>query len=581
MRSRMRKRLSLPDRLFRYLERRSLTERIIIGIVAAAFIFSGIAALLQINDAHLTEVPKRGGELHIGVVGAPRFVNPVLAITRADHDLVELTYAGLMKINAQGNLVNDLAKNITVSDDGLTYNIELNTNRFFHDGTPITADDVAYTIDLIQNPELKSPLRGNWSGVKVEVVNEHELNLVLDTAYTPFKENLTVGILPKHLWEELRTEELPFSEYNTDPVGSGPYQVTDIERSENGLIDTYHLTPAGDTDAYITDIEFKFFPTEDALLTALKDGVVDSTASLSYENIKKLDTGTFSTVEYPLPRTFTLFLNQNRSEALRETKVREALSSSIDREALIATVLDGYGYSTTSPIPPGFSKLESESTSTEPTEQTEDERVENARTLIAASGWTQNDTGNWEKVVDGATTTLSIKIATNNTQLFTDTANFLKDTWSKIGIEVEINQYDQADLVQSFIRPRDYQTLLFGTDVGRSLDLYPFWHSSQREDPGLNVAMYTNITTDSLLKTLRTSRDEEEIQKTLADIKAEITSETPAVFLYSPALVHVYRNDIHVEPIERLADASDRLSNIENWYVVKDRLWPIFTKDSE
>ncbi|MEZ4199988.1 MAG: ABC transporter substrate-binding protein [Candidatus Paceibacterota bacterium] len=156
-------------------------------------------------------VPHSGGTLVEGVVGTPRFINPVLAIGRADHDLVALTYSGLMKLDTDGNLVPDLAKDITVSEDGTVYNITLNEDRYFHDGTPLTAADVLFTIGLIQDPELKSPLRGNWAGVVVEELGEYELNLILEDAYAPFLENLTVGILPKHIWSGLSTEEMPLA----------------------------------------------------------------------------------------------------------------------------------------------------------------------------------------------------------------------------------------------------------------------------------------------------------------------------------------------------------------------------------
>jgi len=576
MKSSHKRRFSLPERLFRYLDNRSLVEKLLLGVITSVFLVSGTISILQVNNENLVEVPKEGGSLRIGVIGAPRFINPVLAITKADHDLVELTYSGLMKLNKDGELENDVAKSITISDDGLTYNVILKENELFHDGIPVSAQDFAYTIKLIQNPELKSPLRGNWSGVEIQVVSKDELNIILETAYTPFVENLTVGVLPAHIWSELRTEELPFSQYNTEPIGTGAYEVMEVKRNENGLIDTYSLSPAGKIATYIKDIEFYFFQNEEELIAELEAGNIDSTASLSYANLSDLSDDSYNIIEYPLPRTFTLFLNQNRSEAIRSEAVREALSIAIDRDELVDEVLGGYGYSTVSPIPPGFFEIESDSSAKD--EDTEiSDRFAAATELLVEAGWKKTIAGTWEKSIDSATTTLELTISTSNTDLFKRTAEKLASAWQELGVIINVELYEQVDLVQSVIRPRDYQALLFGNDVGRSLDLYPFWHSSQREDPGLNVAIYANITTDALLEKLRTSQDSVANQETIAKIENEIVKETPAIFLFTPSLIHISRKNIHVEPVARLSKTSDRLSDLNEWYVVRDRLWPIFT----
>ncbi|MEX0931112.1 MAG: ABC transporter substrate-binding protein, partial [Candidatus Paceibacterota bacterium] len=240
------KRRPLFDLLFSYLDERLPSDRMIIYALLIIFVSASSTGLLSLNKAHSTVVPSAGGVLVEGIIGSPRFVNPVLAITRTDSDLVALTYSGLLKLDENGTLVPDLAESMTVSDDGLVYNIVLRDDVQFHNGTPIRSDDVAYTIKLIQDSELKSPLRGNWSGVTVEVINERELNFILENAYSPFRENLTVGIMPKNIWDSLSNEELPFSQHNTEPIGSGPYTLTDVTRDDAGLINGYELRAFSD-----------------------------------------------------------------------------------------------------------------------------------------------------------------------------------------------------------------------------------------------------------------------------------------------------------------------------------------------
>jgi len=242
-------------------------------------------------------------------------------------------------------------------------------------------------------------------------------------------------------------------------------------------------------------------------------GKIDSIVGISETRLSDLalDKHTHTIERMPLPRTFAVFFNQNKSPALRDVAVRKALNITIDREALIEAALGGYGLELISPIPTGFGvdMPQNQSTSTE-------DQFEAARTILKASGWKLNEeTGVWEKETDDILTPLTFSISTANNSVFEKTAEFLRTEWEKLGASVTIKQFEQSDLTQAIIRPRDYEALLFGTVVGRPLDFYSFWHSSQRNDPGLNVALYANITTDSILSEARTNPNVEEKEKTI------------------------------------------------------------------
>src|SRR3990167_8704523 len=177
------------DGLFGLIERRKPSDRLLLRSLFFLTIFSGIFFLYSMNQENSNPTPARGGILTEGIVGIPRFINPALAITRADQDTVALVYSGLMKIDVEGTLVPDIAESITLSEDGKTYTIVVRKDRTFHDGTPLTARDVVYTYSLVQDGDLKSPLRGNWSDVTITEVNEYELTVNLAEAYSPFIEN--------------------------------------------------------------------------------------------------------------------------------------------------------------------------------------------------------------------------------------------------------------------------------------------------------------------------------------------------------------------------------------------------------
>lgn len=562
------------DRWFSYLDRLRPSDRLVFGLLFVTFVTSALFCLLSLNRASLVNVSVPGGELIEGSIGSPRFINPVLAITRADHDLVALTYSGLLRLDPDGRLANDLAESVTVSDDGRVYNIILRQDRSWHDGVPVTAEDVAYTIGLIQDPDLKSPLRGNWSGVTVELIGRHEINFVLENPYSPFMENLTVGIMPKHIWSGLSDEELPFSQHNIEPIGSGAYEVSEVKRNPAGLVSEYNLkvSPNYPEDANIEKITIRFYQNEEAILMALKEREINATAALSERWLDSLDRDDFNFISEPLPRVFSVFYNQNKNPALREKAVREALSTVIDREALVKEAIAGYGRATNSPLPPGWTDFEPAVS----TYQSEEERQSAGRQILESAGWRKNDRGVFTKTVDGSETPLSITIRSANGQLFETVSGHLARAWQQLGVDVSIELYEQSDLVQTVIRPRDYQALLFGADIGRSLDFYPFWHSSGREDPGLNVSLYANITVDKLVTDMRTATSSQERDRQIGQFVQELSREYPATFLFTPSFEYVVAKNIKTTAMKRIQRTSERFSNVMLWNMNESGVWPIF-----
>lgn len=576
----LRKQNSVGNGAFwRYLYSLKSSDRFLLTIVLLAVLVSLLWSLIAFDTRMSVSVPAEDGLLTEGIIGTPRFVNPVLAVTRADQDLDALIYAGLMRLDGDGSVVPDVAESVTISDDGLVYNIILRSDVLFHDGVPLTADDVAFTIARIQNPLLASPLRASWENVTVEVIARNELNFILEEPYAPFVENLTVGILPEHIWKDASDEEFPFSQHNSEPIGAGPYEIRNVLRDSSGIPETYILqahTEYHRSPAKIQTIVLNFYTNEALLIEAFKTNEITSVAGLSPEGIAQLELGEdgHTLITTPLPRTFAVFFNQNRSTALRDEAARKALDAAIDREALIDSVLGGYGEMLHSPIPPGFgitTELEEES---EPP-------LDAARTLLREGGWElSEETRIWEKEIDEEVVPLALSIATANSSIFENTAEHLRERWQQLGANVTVRLFDQSDLTQAIIRPRDYEALLFGTAVGRALDFYSFWHSSQRNDPGLNVALYANITTDSILEKARTSSDTSERSETFLRFADEIKEETPAVFLYSPEFTYILPTRVTGTSFVGLSEPYERFAGVSDWYVETESVWPIFTHNN-
>ena len=213
----------------------SPAERVAFFIAAIVFLASVVWLLIQINDVFLVDIPAHGGSFSEALVGTPRFANPLLAMSESDQDISSLVYSGLMREMPDGSIIPDLASSYSVSTDTLTYTFNIKPNATFQDGTPVTADDIAFTILKAQDPTLKSPQFADWNGVTVTVINEKEISFTLKQPYAFFIYDTTLGILPKHIWQNVSDDNFAFSDYNTMPIGSGPYEVTSISRDSSGV----------------------------------------------------------------------------------------------------------------------------------------------------------------------------------------------------------------------------------------------------------------------------------------------------------------------------------------------------------
>lgn len=546
----------------------SPTEKALFYIFTLIFIFGGLSLAWRLNTYFMTEIPARGGTIQEGVIGIARFVNPILAQTDVDRDLTSLVYAGLMR-NVNGDLVPDIAESYTVSDDGLTYSFILKENAFFHDGVRITADDVAFTIEKAQDNTIKSPRRALWNDVTTEVVNSREIKFNLKHPFSPFIYNTTLGILPKHLWKDVTSESFVFSELNSLPIGAGPYYISSIEHDDRGLPTKYILKSHKKYTLgrpFITTMEFSFFPNEASLLEAYYEGIITSLHSVSATEATKVNSSHSNILHTFLPRTFAVFFNQSQNPALSNEEVREALNLLTDRDAIIKDVLKGYGIKSNGPLPIH-----------ENTESAVD--IEKAKALLTKAGWTLNSNGIFEKKTKTSTTPLAFSLTTANASELKQAAELIKQQWEKIGASVTLKIYENGDLQQNIIRPRKYDALLFGEIVGHDLDLYAYWHSSQRNDPGLNIVLYANSKVDKLIDEMRATEDSIDRLNKAKEAETLITNDTPAVFLYSPDLIYITSKDTYIPSLSNITTPTDRFGNIMKWYINTDHVWNIFVKN--
>ena len=361
-------------------------------------------------------------------------------------------------------------------------------------------------------------------------------------------------------------------------MGSGPYKVEKIKRNASGIPLSFALSAfkeyAQDMP-YIKRIIVYFYQSEKDLLAALASGEIESVNTVTPQAAKDLEAQWLRIERTPLPRVFGVFFNQNQAPLLAEKAVRQALELATDKKKIFDAVLSGYGVPIDGPIPPLILEQSiEEATSTSV-------RLAQANALLDKAKWVKNTATGIRERTKGKgkdAQTLSFSLATGDIPELRESAELLKEMWKSIGVDVRVQIFESGDLNQNIIRPRKFDSLLFGEIIGRDLDLFAFWHSSQRNDPGLNIAMYTNSKVDKLLEEARKTTDEERRVENYQSAIATIRADAPAVFLYSPEFIYVLPKHVKGFTLNRTTIPSERFLDVEHWYINTEKVWDIFAK---
>jgi peptide/nickel transport system substrate-binding protein len=510
-------------------------------------------------------IAKNGGEYVEGAVGQPLYVNPLLSQTsEADSDLTQLVYSGLFKYNNEGDAIPDLAENYSISDDQREYVVKLRKNVTWQDGKPFTAEDVFFTFNILQDPAYKSPLRQSWQGVEVKVMDDYAVSFSLKNPYMGFLENLTVGILPKHVWENIAPEKFALADYNLHPIGSGPFMFSDFQKDSQGSILTYHLKAFKDYYAgnpHISKFTFNFYPDEEALIAGYNKKEVMGMSSISPEKVGSIKNIKSTNVhELILPRYFAVFFNQTKSVALADDNVRAALNLSVDRKEIIEKVLHGKGIAISSPLLPQM-KIEDQQAGI-------NQNIQQANKILDDAGWKKED-NEFRKKGNAA---LEFELVTTDWPELSQTVELLATQWRKVGAKVNVKILTVSDFQQNYIRTREYDSLLFGQAITFNPDLYSFWHSSQKRDPGLNLSLFDNNEADGLLESVRQESDENKRIESYKKFQEILGKEVPAVFLYGPYYLYPVSTSVHGIEIKNINTPAYRFTDVNKWYIKTSRV---------
>ncbi len=532
--------------------------------VALAGLFTWLAMLFL---TFTKPVPTEGGVYTEGIVGEPMHINPILTqATEVDADMVQLIYSSLFSYDDTGKLRPSLAESYDLLEDGKKYVVKLRSGVKWHDGQDLTADDVLFTFRTIQDPSYRSPLRANWQGVEVSKDDDLTVVFSLKKAYFDFLENLTVGIVPKHVWDGIAPEKFSLTDVNLNPIGSGPFRVEGFKKDSNGTILSYELRAFPqyfEGAPFLQKIVLYFYGSEEDLLSAYRRREIlamsNVTPATFPEDLKEQkDTIVRDIVQ---PRVFAVFLNEKKNAALAEEPVRRALALATDREALVRDVLEGHGeaaYSLFSPSAEAYSSA-GEAFSYNPDE---------AMKVLDDAGWKLSADGVREK--DGVR--LEFDIATPNWEELVKTAHMVENEWNEIGAHVTVTVLENVSDAQRTIRSREYAALLYGLATTFEPDPYSFWHSSQTGELEHNFALFSDKRADELLSSVREELNADTRSGMYREFQEILATRMPAVFLYSPRYVYVQRKSVQGFSAQAINTPASRFQDVAHWYMSTKRV---------
>lgn len=518
------------------------------------------------ETVQVTPTPVRGGVYTEALVGSMQRLNPLLdTYNQVDRDVNRLIFSGLLRFDGRGSPQVDLAEAWGVSADGTLYNFVLRSKAVWHDGKPITADDVLFTIDLMRNGGDVVPpdLQEFWKGVEVVKLSDYDIQFRLPEAYAPFPDYLTFGILPRHLLEGKSVAELVNDPFNLAPVGSGPYRFTRLVVENEAITGVvlsankdYYLQPP-----YIDELVFRYYPDEDAALQAFSDGEVQGLGQVTWETLPDvLAESGLALYTARQPRlAMVLFNLKNQDVAfLQDKQVRKALLAGINRQRIIDRVLQGQAVRADGPILPGTWAFYD---AIKPV----DYDTAQAQALLKGAGYIFANEG--DVVLSKGELRLSFTLLVPDTPTHRAVAEAIQSGWADLGVEVTLEALPYDQLVGERLADRSYQAALVDLNLSRSPDPdpYPFWDQAQAAPPGQNYAQWDNRMASEYLEQARVSVDLAERAKMYRNFQVIFAEEVPALPLFYPVYTYAVTRDIRAIRVGPLFDPSDRFNNIVEW----------------
>ena len=541
-------------------------------VVAVTIVIVALLLLSQ-QPVSVITLPEAapGGIYTEALVGSMGRLNPMLDWNNsADRDVDKLIFSGLIRFDSRGLPQPDLADSWGASADGTIYNFSIRPNAVWHDGQPVTSDDVLFTIEMIKSAGSLFPqdVKDLWTQVEIKRLDDKTFQIKLPEPFAPFLDYVTFGVLPKHLLEAVPADQLATAEFNLNPIGSGPYK---FERllTEGGQITGVVLVPNPDyfiQSPFIEQVVFRYYPSSAAAFAAYQQGEVLGVSQLTNDVLEQaLMEPNLSVYTSRLPQMGMVFLNNNNPNALflQSASVRRALLLGVNRTIIVSHILKGQAMIADGPILPGswayYDEIENF-----------DYDPDAATALLKEEGYVIPAGGGEVRAKDGQF--LTFALVHPDDAIHTQIAQSIQSDWALIGVKVDLQAVPYDSLVNDFLTTRNYAAALADLNTSRTPDPDPylFWHQSEATG-GQNYSQWDNRTASEFLETARTAADFTERARLYRNFQVVFTKDMPSLPLYYP--VYSYGVDVQVQGVQvaPMYDVSDRLALITEWYLVTRR----------
>jgi peptide/nickel transport system substrate-binding protein len=542
--------------------------------VVISLVLVGVLLLTQQTTVLGPSEPQAapGGVYTEAMVGSMSRLNPLLDWNNApDHEIDRLIFSGLVRFDARGVPQADLAESWGTSQDGTLYNFSLRPNAVWHDGTPVTSDDVIFTIELIKSQASFYPqdVKDMWAQVQIKALNDKLIQFVLPEPYAPFLDYLSFGVLPKHLLESVPAEKIADAEFNLKPIGTGPYRFDHllVENSQiAGVVlvanETYY---AG--RPYLDQIVFRYYATSEDALLAYHEGEVlgihQITADILQDALAEPNLNIYTS---RLPALSMVLINLENSQVpfFQVVEVRQALLAGTNRQWMVDRILKGQAIVADSPILPGTWASYDGITQVPYDPDAAIKILKDAGYVLPADG------GN-VRAKEGQS--LVVTLVHPDDDLHTALAESVQHDWAKLGIQVTLQAQPYAQLINDTLPGRAYQAALVDLTLMRTPDPdpYPFWHQAEKGD-GQNYSQWDDRAASEYLEQARVTTDMNFRARLYRNFQVLFAKQVPAILLYYPVYSFGIDQQMQGVQVGPLFDLGDRFVNITEWHLVTRRM---------
>ena len=533
------------------------------GAIAAA---SGFGARAQTGGKPVPPPPsKPTGQVVVGLSQEPTAFNPLMPGIEVDETVWMQIFNTLWLAQPDGSLVPDLAvegpseSNGGISDGGLAWTVKLRNDAKWHDGTPFTAEDVKYTIELIKAPGFKARTRvGHALVTDIVVKGPHEISWRMEKAYAPYLALLSnTFIVPKHLLE--KASDPNTAPFNQAPVGTGPFKWGTRQPGDN--ITLTANTAYHGKGPYLERAVLKYVPDQTALYAQFRTGQVDLIIGTGipanyYQEAIKLPGRKVTTIP---SASLEVLMPNLEHPVLKDKAVRQALYASINKQAIIDVIFYGLHKPTESFMP-------QESWAYDPSLPKQSYDLTKAAKILDDAGWVRK--GNGVRAKDGVPLEFAVS-TTTGAALREQCQQLMQQDWQQIGVGMKINNMPAAVIWGEFYTRSKFDSLLVGTAFRTVIDPDPAHRFGSDSIPaksgnGANQMQWQNKEADALMKAGQETFDQAKRKEIYVKLQAIVREELPILPIYQYAPVEGYKEGlIGYQPN---INARQNTWNMGSWY---------------